>query len=185
MTVKRVNKPLGFAIIFSLALSLAGIGCVKSSVKADQHQDTVVSLKGTDLNSYIETYAEVVYRNYQDSRQEAERMAEAIAAFLDQPNKSTQDAAKQAWIKARQSYLQTEAFRFYEGPIDFINSETGEEGPEGRINAWPMNEAFIDYVRDKATAIRSEDISKALRVAKEVKILLRVSSGSPWRNSAR
>ena len=152
MTVKRVNKPLGFAIIFSLALSLAGIGCVKSSVKADQHQDTVVSLKGTDLNSYIETYAEVVYRNYQDSRQEAERMAEAIAAFLDQPNKTTQDAAKQAWIKARQSYLQTEAFRFYEGPIDFINSETGEEGPEGRINAWPMNEAFIDYVRDKANA---------------------------------
>ena len=152
MTVKRVNKPLGFAIICSLALSLAGIGCVKSSVKADQHQDSVVSLKDTDLNSYIETYAEVVYRNYQDSRQEAERMAEAIAAFLDQPNKSTQDAAKQAWIKARQSYLQTEAFRFYEGPIDFINSETGEEGPEGRINAWPMNEAFIDYVRDKANA---------------------------------
>ena len=152
MTVKRVSQPLGFAIIFSLALSLAGIGCVKYSVKADQHQDTVVSLKGTDLNSYIETYAEVVYRNYQDSRQEAERMAEAIAAFLAQPNKTTQDGAKQAWIKARQSYLQTEAFRFYEGPIDFINSETGEEGPEGRINAWPMNEAFIDYVRGKANA---------------------------------
>ena len=152
MNVKRVNQPLGFAIICSLALSLAGIGCVKSSVKADQHQNTVVSLQGTDLKPYIETYAEVVYRNYRDSRQEAEKMAQVIAAFLAQPNQATHEAAKQAWIKARQSYLQTEAFRFYEGPIDFINSETGEEGPEGRINAWPMNEAFIDYVRGKANA---------------------------------
>lgn len=100
------------------------------------------------LQPYIEGYAELVYRNYQDSHQQAALLGEAIEEFLAQPNEATHQAAKQAWIEARQSYLQTEAFRFYEGPIDFIDPATGEEGPEARINAWPMNEAFIDYVRD-------------------------------------
>ena len=76
-------------------------------------------------------------------------MKSAIDAFLAQPNDANLKAAQDSWVKARQSYLQTEAFRFYEGPIDFVDAKTGEEGPEGRINAWPMNEAFIDYVKDK------------------------------------
>ena len=76
-------------------------------------------------------------------------MQVAITAFLDNPNETTHKAAQDAWVQARQSYLQTEAFRFYEGPIDFVDAKTGEEGPEGRINAWPMNEAFIDYVKEK------------------------------------
>lgn len=99
------------------------------------------------LKPYVEGYAELVYRNYQDSHQQAVRLGKAIEAFLAQPNDATHQAAQQAWVEARQSYLQTEAFRFYEGPIDFIDPATGEEGPEGRINAWPMNEAFIDYVQ--------------------------------------
>ena len=78
---------------------------------------------------------------------DAVTMQRAITAFLISPNAETHQAAKSAWTEARQSYLQTEAFRFYEGPIDFIDPETGEEGPEGRINAWPMNEAFIEYVQ--------------------------------------
>jgi putative iron-regulated protein len=102
-----------------------------------------------EVQPYIEGYAGLVYETYKDSRTDAEAMKSAIASFLAEPNESNLSAAKDAWIKARQSYLQTEAFRFYDGPIDFVNKETGEEGPEGRINAWPMNEAFIDYVKDK------------------------------------
>ena len=37
----------------------------------------------------------------------------------------------------------TEAFRFSDTPIEAI---------EGQINAWPMNEAAIDYVKDNPTA---------------------------------
>jgi putative iron-regulated protein len=51
------------------------------------------------------------------------------------------DAARAAWVAARPSYLVTEAFRFYDGPIESI---------EGQLNAWPMNEAFIDYTKDDA-----------------------------------
>jgi len=92
-------------------------------------------------------------------------MESAIADFLAQPNATTHGEAKEAWIQARQSYLQTEAFRFYEGPIDYIDSRTGEEGPEGRINAWPMNEAFIDYVKGKSNAGLINNPSFAISIA--------------------
>ena len=38
-------------------------------------------------------------------------------------------------------------FRFYGGPID-----NEENGPEGLINAWPMDESYIDYVEGNPTA---------------------------------
>ena len=49
--------------------------------------------------------------------------------------------AKDAWLAARDDYGPTEAFRFYDGPID-----NADDGPEGLINAWPMDEAYVDYV---------------------------------------
>ncbi|MDX1446975.1 imelysin family protein, partial [Lishizhenia sp.] len=39
-----------------------------------------------------------------------------------------------------------EVFRFQEGPIDDAN------GPEGFLNAWPLDEAYIDYVEGNETA---------------------------------
>ncbi|ELS02964.1 putative iron-regulated protein [Xenococcus sp. PCC 7305] len=136
----------------AIALSIVGIDSVKANQNLATPTQQVAVLSGVDLDPYIETYAELVYLNYRDSHTQAAAMAGAISDFLAQPNETTHSEAKTAWIKARQSYLQTEAFRFYEGPIDYIDSETGEEGPEGRINAWPMNEAFIDYVKGKSDA---------------------------------
>ncbi len=152
MAVEIVSKRLFFAIICSFSLSLSTTSSVKAESIDVAHTQHKSSLQSTDLKDYIEGYAELAYRNYRDSREQAVEMRKAIAAFLNQPNETTHNRAKQAWIQARQSYLQTEAFRFYEGPIDFIDPNTGEEGPEGRINAWPMNEAFIDYVRGKPDA---------------------------------
>ena len=51
-----------------------------------------------------------------------------------------------AWRASREPYGQTEAFRFYGGPIDYFDEEAGVEGPEGRMNSWPLDEAYIDYV---------------------------------------
>jgi putative iron-regulated protein len=44
------------------------------------------------------------------------------------------DAAKEAWLTARQSYGPTEAYRPYGAPIDDDN------GPEGQLNACPLDE---------------------------------------------
>lgn len=97
--------------------------------------------------SVIATYADLVHRTYAASRGEAGQLQVAVERLLDQPTEVSLDAAKAAWIKARQPYLTTEAFRFYEGPID-----AAETGPEPRLNSWPLNESFIDGVEGNPTA---------------------------------
>ncbi|RZL60796.1 MAG: iron-regulated protein, partial [Variovorax sp.] len=84
--------------------------------------------------------------NYEDARDAALALQKAIAAFTAAPSEAGLATARKAWLDAREAYGQTEAFRFYGGPIDDDN------GPEGRINAWPMDESYVDYVKDAPTA---------------------------------
>ena len=91
-------------------------------------------------------YAGMVYANYEDTLQAAQAMKRAIDAFLAAPSADTQQTAQKAWRAAREFYGQTEAFRFYGGPID------DDAGPEGRLNAWPMDESYVDKVEGKDDA---------------------------------
>ena len=101
---------------------------------------------GQDVKPALTHYASLVYANYEDTLNSAKAMQQAIAAFLSSPSKETQQAAQKAWRAAREFYGQTESFRFYGGPID------DDKGPEGRLNAWPMDESYVDYVEGKADA---------------------------------
>jgi putative iron-regulated protein len=105
-----------------------------------------------DAYPVIANYAALVAENYKQSLLDAKDLQIAIGALLENPSQKAMNTARNAWLNARTSYLQTEAFRFYEGPIDFVDEKTGEEGPEGRLNAWPMNEGFIDYVEGNPKA---------------------------------
>lgn len=89
----------------------------------------------------VKGYAELVHTSYADTVDAALRLQMAVNAFLTAPSAGGLEQAKKAWLDAREFYGQTEAFRFYGGPID------DENGPEGRINAWPMDESFVDYVK--------------------------------------
>jgi putative iron-regulated protein len=88
-------------------------------------------------------YATLVHANYQDVQTTAVTMQEAIKAFTASPSAEALGTARKAWLVAREFYGQTEAFRFYGGPID------NDDGPEGRINAWPMDESYVDSVNAK------------------------------------
>jgi putative iron-regulated protein len=94
-----------------------------------------------DRADVVASYADGVLASYTASAASAKTMDAAIDAFLAAPDAVTLEAAKTAWLAARNDYGVTEAFRFYDGPID--NAETGKEG---QINAWPMDEAYIDYI---------------------------------------
>lgn len=89
----------------------------------------------------VTNYADLVHESYQLSLESATELDTMIDAFVAAPTEETLTAAKQAWLTARDDYGPTEAFRFYGGPID-----NEEDGPEGLINAWPLDEAYIDYV---------------------------------------
>jgi len=113
-------------LIFALALT-AGVGAADENL-AGLQQDAV------------ENYADIVFASYQDSLELAVALNEALVAFVSMPDAETLDAARAAWLAANEPYGQTEAYRFYGGPID------DEDGPEGLLNAWPLDEAYIDYV---------------------------------------
>ena len=91
--------------------------------------------------SVVETYAAGAHASYARSLASARALDAAIDNFLASPSQPRLDAAKHAWLRARDDYGVTEIYRFYNGPID-----NEADGPEGLINAWPLDEAYIDYV---------------------------------------
>ena len=102
---------------------------------------------GETMEDAVETYARGVHAAYSASLASAQDMDDAIHTFLDNPTPATLEGAKRAWLIARDDYGPTEAFRFYGGPID-----DEETGTEGLINAWPLDEGYIDYVEGNPTA---------------------------------
>jgi putative iron-regulated protein len=106
-----------------------------------------------DAHDVVATYAALASAGYADSLDGAETLRGALAAYVADPTTETRDAARAAWIDARLPYRQTEAFRFYGGPIDDPSGE-----PEGRINAWPLDEATIDYVEGNPDAGAINDL---------------------------
>ncbi len=88
----------------------------------------------------MEDYAAIVHASYEDSLNAAVVLQGTIEQFVAAPSETTLQAAREAWLAAREPYGQTEAYRFYGGPID------DEDGPEGLLNAWPLDESYVDYV---------------------------------------
>ncbi|MCX6183133.1 MAG: hypothetical protein NT150_14555, partial [Bacteroidetes bacterium] len=134
-------------LIFSLFM-LTIITGFDSCKKEPKKEDDVVTDPNAALKkSIIENYADIAYYTYLDSYNKAVDLKTAIDAFTSDPTNTTKFAgAKAAWLISRESYGQTEAFRFANGPIDDAN------GPEGLLNSWPLDEAYIDYVSGDANA---------------------------------
>ena len=111
--------------------------------------------------SNIEGYSNLVYASYKDAYEGGLKLQTAVQAFISNPSDATLAQAKEAWFTARVPYLQTEAYRFYGGPIDGIDKD-GKEGPEGQLNAWPLNEAHMDYVAGNPSSGIINDASIAI-----------------------
>ncbi len=124
-----MNKPLFLARAAAITLALVA----GSSAHA----------QAVDAAAVARQYAAVVYASYEDSLTSALDMQRAVQAFVAAPSVDTLAAARKAWLAAREWYGQTEAYRFYSGPID------DAKGPEGDLNSWPLDEAYIDYVKGK------------------------------------
>ncbi len=122
-------------------LLIAAMSAVLLSACADDGPDD--DLKQDAVNNY----AEGVHHLYSRSLESATALDAAVDRFIADPTPAHLEAAKRIWLEARDDYGPTEAFRFYDGPID-----NPDDGPEGLINAWPLDEAYIDYVEGDLTA---------------------------------
>ena len=94
----------------------------------------------------VRAYAAMVHDEYRASLASAEEMRAAIQAFCAAPTMEGLTRARETWTAAREIYGRTEAFRFGNGPID-----TTRGGTETFINAWPVDESYIEPEADSAT----------------------------------
>ena len=95
----------------------------------------------------VRSYADLMHAAYSDAVDQATALAAQVDAFLAGPSEAGLEACRRAWLAARPAYLQTEVARFYEGPID-----GGPDAPERWLNAWPLDEAYIDFVEGDPSA---------------------------------
>jgi putative iron-regulated protein len=105
----------------------------------------------------LTTYAQIAYLCYQDIYNQTKVLKSKIDTFLANPNEISFSQVKMEWLAVRNVYGQSEAFRFYGGPID-----NPQYNLEAQINAWPLDESYIDYVEGNATSGIINDRSVAL-----------------------
>jgi putative iron-regulated protein len=139
------------SVVALLAALVAGCGEEQAAVSNDRKA------------AVAENYADIVLAAYDASVGSATKQRDAIDAFVARPTAPRLAAAKRAWLAARDDYIVTEPFRFYGGPID-----DPKDGPEGLINAWPMDEAYVDYVQGDRDAGIVNDRRHHPRITKAV-----------------
>ena len=115
-----------------LVLFVSWVGLPRGVAAADAAGQSTEQIK----TAFISHYAELMEAEYADSLELTRRMQTNIEIFLKNPSAKNLAAARLAWIDCREPYMQSEVGRFYDGPI---------EGVEGYINAWPIDENYIDY----------------------------------------
>lgn len=130
-----------------------------SGCDSDDDDNSVDALR----QEVVDNYAGLVSANYTDAITLAKDLQTKVTAFVQNPTAQGLEDCKTAWLKSRVPYLQTEAFRFYDGPID-----EATDNYEGLINAWPLDEAYIDYVADDAEAGVINDLTNYPTISKEV-----------------
>lgn len=148
-------KILAAAIIIATTVQLTGCGSSSSNNDDGGNNLSGGTTSGADLvhvfnlanaKKVLNTNANIALAAYTDSVVTARQLQAAIARFKASPTSANLEAAKTAWLVSREPYGQTEVYRFRNSPIDSTNY-SAEDGPEGDINAWPLGEGLVDYVK--------------------------------------
>ena len=142
-----------------LALGLALVGLIHASPAAPA---------GSLKREVVTHYAAIASASYADSLAAARQLQQKIETLLAAPSAPALEATRRAWLAARVPYLQTEACRFYDGPIDAV---------EGGINAWPIDEHYVDYVADDPEAGVINEVKKFPRITRELIVSLNEREG--------
>lgn len=146
-------------------------GAILSIVSCSSDDDDAPANETVSKSAVIKNYADIVYQSYKDSYDKALEMQTAINAFVDNPTENGFQTTKNAWLAAREPYGQTEAYRESNGPID-------EGKTEGQLNAWPLDENYIDYVRDNSGGVTSEGIINNTSITIDETALIGLNEGA-------
>ena len=123
------------------------------------------------MGEVVKHYAALVFASYEAVDKGLVELQKAINDFVAKPSKDGLENAKKKWLAVRDVYGQTEVFRFYSGPID------DDAGLEGRLNAWPLDENYVDYVKDKPESGIINDLKAYPTIDKKLLVSLNEKDG--------
>ena len=158
--ITMTSKILPTTLAAALAAMVMVSGCTKQTsdeVAVDAQSKTAQTAdkktsaaEQANIDRLVLSYTDMAHAAYKDSLDTAKLLQIAVNAYVDAPTDDSLNAAKAAYKAARQPYSQTEVFRFDEGFV--TANEKREIGStddwEAQVNAWPLDEALIDYVDD-------------------------------------
>jgi len=160
-----IRRPLRRWLVVLVGIVVGGLFPFQNAHGSDPTTDTeLLKLK----RAVVANYAAVTSASYQDSLAAANTLRTAVDKFLAEPSERCLRGAREAWVAARVPYSQTEVCRFYDGPIDQA---------EGMINAWPIDENYIDYVADNSQAGVINAASKFPVLSRELILSLNEKEG--------
>ncbi len=108
-----------------------------------------------EKDQVLDTYSDIAEAKYADSLITAQSLQVAVTALAANPSAEALQVAREAWLKARVPYQQTEVYRFGNAIVDDW---------EGKVNAWPLDEGLIDYVDASYGGPSDENAFAALNV---------------------
>lgn len=154
----RLRVP-SLLLFFSLSSFVAVTACGSSSSAPGPAGATPAAEDPAILRAYVT----VAKAGYGEALAKTRELQTAVDAFVADPTAEKLEAAKAAWLAARGPYGRTEVYRYFGSPID-----DEEKGPEGRVNGWPLDEAYIDYVVDQPSAGIINHPSEYASITKEL-----------------
>lgn len=130
-----INTEAGaLSLLGCLLLGVLALACGRSE---NPPPEARAKLDESHAREVIATYSQIALAIYVDSLNAARALDAALADFVSAPSAERMQAAREAWLLARLPYVQSEVFRFYDGPIDRV---------EPWVNSWPIDENFVDTV---------------------------------------
>ncbi len=156
---RRTDRARGIVLALLVVGVAASSGCAAPDPGAPPDVSLPVgsAVDGSEAAAVVvERYAAGASLQYSQTLEATRRLDATIRAFASEPSSELMAKAKELWLAARDHYGRTEVYRFYDGPVD-------QDGLEMLINAWPLDEAYLDEVEGGSAAVpglvqRVEDI---------------------------
>lgn len=141
-----------------MALSVRAFALMTAALCGPAALSACSASKEPTARQVLEGYRSVAEASYQAALQGVIQLEAATQALTEHPSASHLEEARLAWKQARVAYSQTEALRFGNWFVDEW---------EVRVNAWPIDEGFLDYVSTDYLASPTNPNAQANLIAAE------------------
>lgn len=129
MAIRSLKKAF---LASTISMAVVGMSACQNVATDESASSTVTEA------AVVVQYANVAHATFEDALTTAQALQVATKKLVAEPTESNLAAAKAAWKQARVPYQQSEVFRFGNSNVDDW---------EGQLNAWPLDEGLIDYVK--------------------------------------